>query len=67
MKIIRKSVIALGLILLSTPLVFAQDLSSYRKFSLGTSLAEITKQVGPYSHWTTVIHQRPVVIQEMTF
>jgi hypothetical protein len=67
MKIIRKSVIALGLILLSTPLVFAQDLSSYRKFSLGTSLAEITKQVGPHSHWTTVIHQRPVVIQEMTF
>jgi hypothetical protein len=67
MKLMRKSVIALGLILLSTPLVFAQDLSSYRKFSLGTSLAEITKQVGPYSHWTTVIHQRPAVIQEMTF
>jgi len=67
MNMMRKSVIALGLILLSAPLVFAQELSSYRKFSLGTSLAEITKQVGPYSHWTTVIHQRPAVIQEMTF
>src|SRR5271157_616576 len=66
MIIIRKSVIALGLILLSAPLVFAQELSSYRQFSLGTGLAEITKQVGPYSHWTTVIHQRPAVIQEMT-
>jgi hypothetical protein len=67
MNMLRKSVIALGLILLSAPLVFGQDLSSYRKFSLGTSLAEITKQVDPYSHWTTVIHQRPAVIQEMTF
>jgi hypothetical protein len=66
MKITRKSVIALGLILLSAPLVFGQDLSSYRKFTLGTSLAQVTKQVGPYSHWTTVIHQRPVVIQELT-
>ena len=64
---LRKSVIALGLLLLSAPLVFGQDLSSYRKFTLGTSLAEITKQVGPYSHWTTVIHQRPAVIQELTF
>jgi hypothetical protein len=67
MNMMRKSVIALGLILLSAPLVFGQDLSSYRKFSLGTSLAELTKQVDPYSHWTTVIHQRPAVIQEMTF
>jgi hypothetical protein len=66
-NMMRKSVIALGVILLSAPLVFAQDLSSYRKFTLGTSLAEITKQVGPYSHWTTLIHQRPAVIQEMTF
>jgi hypothetical protein len=67
MNMLRKSGIALGLILLSAPLVLGQDLSSYRKFSLGTSLAELTKQVGPYSHWTTVIHQRPVVIQELTF
>jgi hypothetical protein len=67
MKMTRKSLILLAIVLFSTPLISGQDLSGYRKFSLGTSLAEITKQVGPYSHWTTVIHQRPAVIQEMTF
>ena len=66
MKMTRKSLILLAIVLCSTPLISGQDLSGYRKFSLGTSLAEITKQVGPYSHWTTVIHQRPAVIQEMT-
>jgi hypothetical protein len=48
-------------------LIFGQDLSKYRTFSLGTSLAELSKQVGPYSHTTSLIHQRPAVIQEMTF
>jgi hypothetical protein len=67
MKMTRKSLILLAVVLFSTPVISGQDLSSYRKFSLGTSLAEITKQVGPYSHWTTVIHQRPAVIQEMAF
>jgi hypothetical protein len=67
MKIMRKSVISLALVLLSTPMISGQDLSRYRKFSLGTSLAELSKRVGPYSHSTTLIHQRPAVIQELTF
>jgi len=67
MKMIRNIVVSLSMILLSTPLIFGQDLSKYRTFSLGTSLAELTKQVGPYSHWTTLIHQRPAAIQELTF
>lgn len=66
MKMTRKSLILLAIVLFSTPVICGQDLSGYRKFSLGTSLAQVTKQVGPYSHWTTVIHQRPAVIQEMT-
>jgi hypothetical protein len=67
MKLMRNIVISLSVILLSAPLISGQDLSKYRTFSLGTSLAELSKQVGPYSHSTTVIHERPAVIQELTF
>ncbi|MFZ3334170.1 MAG: hypothetical protein WA197_26300 [Candidatus Acidiferrales bacterium] len=67
MKMMRNIVVALSLILLSAPMISGQDLSKYRTFSLGTSLAELSKQVGPYSHYTTLIHQRPAAIQELTF
>jgi hypothetical protein len=67
MKMMRNIVVSLFLILLSAPLIFGQDLSKYRTFSLGMSLAELTKQVGPYSHSTTLIHQHPAAIQELTF
>jgi hypothetical protein len=67
MKMMRNMVVSLSLILLSAPLLFGQDLSKYRTFTLGTSLAELTKQVGPYSHWTTLTHKRPAAIQELTF
>ncbi len=66
MKIMRNIVVALSLILLSAPMISGQDLSKYRTFSLGMTLSELSKQVGPYSHWTTLIHQRPAVIQELT-
>jgi hypothetical protein len=67
MKMMRNIVVSLSLILLSAPLIFAQDLSRYRTFTLGTSLAELSKQVGPYSHSTTLIHQHPAAIQELTY
>ena len=67
MKMMRKSGISLILVLFLTPIISGQDLSMYRNFSLGTSLADLSKQVGPYSHETTLAHQRPAVIQEMTF
>ena len=67
MKMMRNIVVALSLILLSAPMISGQDLSKYRAFSLGTSLAELSKQVGPYSHYTTLLHQRPAAIQELTF
>ncbi len=67
MKMMRNIVISLSMILLSAPLISGQDLSKYRTFSLGTSLAELSKQVGPYSHTTTLIQQHPAVIQELTF
>jgi hypothetical protein len=67
MKMMRNIVVALSLILLSAPMISGQDLSKYRTFSLGTSFADLSKQVGPYSHYTTLIHPRPAAIQELTF
>jgi len=67
MKVMGKSAISLALVLLLTPIISGQDLSKYRKFSLGANLAEVSKQVGPYSHETTLAHQRPAVIHEVTF
>lgn len=67
MKIIHKLMIALALILFSTSVVSAQDLSKYRTFSLGTHLAELAKQVEVTPDDITVIHQSPVLIQELTW
>ena len=66
MKAIRTMVTVLVMTLLSAHLVLGQDLSKYRTFSLGTSLADLSKQLGPNSYETTLIHQRPAVIQETT-
>ena len=67
MNIIRKSVISLGLVLLATPVISGQDLSRYRKFVLGTSLAAISKEVGQDERQATLISQSPALIQEMTY
>ena len=66
MKMMSKVAVSLSLILLSAPLLFGQDLSKYRTFSLGTTLPELSKQIGPYSQMTTLVHQRPATLQEMT-
>jgi hypothetical protein len=65
MKTIRTVLIPILMAMFASPLIHAQDLSRYRKFSLGTSFADLSKQVGPYSHETTLIHQRPALIQEL--
>jgi len=67
MKIIHKSMITLALILLSTSVMSAQDLSKYRTFSLGTSVSRISKQVNTTPDTVSVIHQSPAVIQELTW
>jgi hypothetical protein len=66
MKMMCRVAVSLSLLLLSAPLLFGQDLSKYRTFSLGTSLPELSKQIGPYSQMTTLVHQRPAIMQEMT-
>jgi hypothetical protein len=65
MNMIRKFVISLGLVLLATPVIFGQDLSRYRNFVLGTSLATVSKQVGQDAHQATLISESPALIQEM--
>ncbi|MGA9483304.1 MAG: hypothetical protein WA305_13785 [Candidatus Acidiferrales bacterium] len=67
MKMIRKAAISLALVLLTTPLISAQDLSRYRKFALGTSLTALSKQIGQDPHQATLIHQSPAVIQELQY
>jgi len=67
MKMMRNILISFAAILISAPTVLGQNLAKYQKFSLGTSLAEVSKQVGPYSHETTLVHQRPAVIRELKF
>jgi len=67
MNFIRKSVISLGLVLLATPVISGQDLSRYRKFVLGTSLAAISRQVGQDERQASLITQSPVLIQEITY
>ncbi len=67
MKVIRKVAISLALVLLTTQLISAQDLSRYRKFELGTSLTALSKQIGQDPHQATLIHQSPAVIQELKY
>jgi hypothetical protein len=67
MNMTRKSTIFLGLVLLATPAVSCQDLSRYRKFVLGTSLAAISKQVGKDEGQATLISETPELIQQMTY
>ncbi len=54
------------MVLLSAPLIYGQDLSKYRTFSLGMSLAQASKLIGTNTSGLSLIHERPAVIQEMT-
>lgn len=54
-------------ILLSAPLIHAQDLSRYRNFSFGTTVADISKQIDQKPANAAVLHERPALIQELTW
>jgi len=51
--------------LVSVPSIADLDLSSYRQFQFGTSLASVAKQISMRPSEARVIHQRPAVIQEL--
>jgi hypothetical protein len=63
----RKSAISLGLVILSAPIISGQDFPKQRSFSLGTSLAALSKQVGQDSQQANLTHQSPAVIQVLTY
>jgi hypothetical protein len=61
----RSFVIFISFAVLSMPLIYAQDLSSYRGFQLGMNLTAVAKQVDVKPSEAKVIYQRPAVIQEL--
>lgn len=67
MKIIRALVAFFVMILLSAAVLHGQDLSNYRKFSFGTTLASVSMQLDRSSAEAEVIHQQPALIQELTW
>ena len=52
-------------VLLSTPLIYAQDLSRYREFQFGMSLLTVAKQADVEMSEARVIQQHPAMIQEL--
>ena len=62
---IRNIAICLSASLLFVPFVHAQDLSKYRQFSLGTTLADVSKQIDRHPQDATMIQQSPETIQQL--
>ncbi len=58
--------IAIAWAVISSSVIAAQDLSSYRGFQLGMSLDAVAQQGGTVSE-ARVIHRRPELIQELTW
>jgi hypothetical protein len=66
MKTLRGSIVCL--VLLSTvSLLCAQDLSKYRRFTLGMSLTKLLERTGEKMSDVKTIHGRPALIQEVTW
>ena len=60
----RNILICLAVTLVSVPVIHAQDLSKYRGFSLGASLANVSKQINQYAGYAGVIQESPAMIQQ---
>jgi hypothetical protein len=67
MKTLRNLILFLGVLLLATPILRAQDFSKYRGFSLGTSVATVLKQTEKRPIDVKVSHARPALLQELTW
>src|SRR5229473_7185330 len=67
MKTIRGLVFCLVALFLTAPLLRAQDLSKYRDFSFGMSLASVLKHTDQRMSDVKVIHQHPALMQEVTW
>jgi hypothetical protein len=67
MKRIIVGAIGLLMLLCSSQFVYGQDLSKYRNFSFGMSLAAVSKKVDLDANELQLIHQKPALIQELTW
>jgi hypothetical protein len=67
MKTIRPLFFCLLALLLSAPMLQAQDFSKYRNFSLGMGLPALLKYTGQRMADVKVVHSRPALIQEVTW
>jgi hypothetical protein len=67
MKTMRSSILCFVVLLLTAPLLRAQDLSKYRHFTLGMNLARVLERTNQKMADVKVIHGRPALIQEVTW
>jgi hypothetical protein len=67
MKTIRNSILCLTAVLLGATFLQGQELSKYRGFSLGTSLADVLKLSGQKLADVKTLHARPALIQELSW
>jgi hypothetical protein len=51
--------------MLSTPMIYAQDLSRYREFQFGMNLPAVAKKADLKLSEARAVHQRPAMIQEL--
>jgi hypothetical protein len=67
MKTIRTSILCGVLLLLTAPMLRAQDFSKYRNFSLGTNLASVLKQTDERLADVRATHDGSLLFQELTW
>jgi hypothetical protein len=65
MKAIHNSILCLSILLLSASLLRGEDLSKYRGFALGTSMANVLKLSNETLPDVKTICSRPMLIQEL--
>jgi hypothetical protein len=67
MKTLRNLILCLGVVLLVSPILRAQDFSKYRGFSLGSSVTTVLKQTQQKPVDVKLIHARPTLVQELNW
>jgi len=67
MKTIRPLFFCLITVLLTAPMLRAQDFSKYRNFSLGMGLPTVLKYTGQKMADVKLVHSQPALIQEVTW
>jgi hypothetical protein len=67
MKTLRSLILCFVVLLLTAPLLRAQDLSKYRHFTLGMNLTNLLEHTGQKMTDVKTIHIRPALIQELTW